>query len=128
MLYTSNFQPQPISQKAQSADGGEGGVEGSDWPVDEGLGGAVLTVVLEPSHKVYVRPPKTSRYDRELLAQAITSPAVSVVVKGNGLLFVVLGGGVIVGGGMLRVVYPHWSSVDVRKGVVVMKDPEEHWQ
>lgn len=69
-----------------------------------------------------------ARYDRELLAQAITSPAVSVVVKGNGLLFVVVGGGVIVGGRMLRVVYPHGSLVDVRKGVVVTKDPEEQSQ
>ena len=27
----------------------------------EGLGGAVLTVVLEPSQCVYVRPPATAR-------------------------------------------------------------------
>lgn len=97
--------------------------------VDEGLGGAVLTVVLEPAQKVWVSwYAATSRYDRELLAQAITSPAASVVVKRNGLLFVVVGDGVTVDGGMFRVVYPHGSSVDVRKGVVVMKVPEEHWQ
>ena len=52
----------------------------------------------------------------------------SVVVKGNRLLFVVVGGTVIVGGGMLRVVYPQRSLVDVRKGVVVTKDPEEQSQ
>ena len=56
------------------------------------------------------------------------SPVASVVVKGNGLLFVVVGGGVTVDGGMLRVVYPQGSSVDVRKGVVVTKDPEEQSQ
>ena len=52
----------------------------------------------------------------------------SIVVKGNGLLFDVVGGAVTVGVGMLRVVYPHESLVDVRKGVVVTKDPEEQSQ
>ena len=89
---------------------------------------AVLTVELEPSQYVNVSPPATARYDRELLAQAITSPAVSVVVKGNGLLFVVVAGFVVTGGRMVKVVYPQISLLDVRKGVVVMSDPEEHWQ
>ena len=77
---------------------------------------------------MYVSPPATARYDRELLAQAITSPAVSVVVKGSGFPFVVVGGVVVIGGGMVRVVYPQMSLFDVRKGVVVKNDPEEHWQ
>ena len=58
----------------------------------------------------------------------MTSPAVSVVVKGNGLVFVVVGGAVVVGGGTVRVVYPHGLLVDVRKGVVVVKDPDEQSQ
>lgn len=45
ILYTSKVQPQPSSQNAQSADGdGDGG-----GAVGEGLGDAVLTVVLEPA-------------------------------------------------------------------------------
>lgn len=89
---------------------------------------AVLTVELEPSQYVNVSPPATARYDRELLAQATMSPAVSVVVKGKGLLLVVVGGVVVTGGGMVKVVYPQRSLLDVRKGVVVMNDPEKHWQ
>lgn len=58
----------------------------------------------------------------------MTSPAVSVVVKGNGMPFVVVGGAVVIGGGTVRVVYAHGSLVDVWKGVVVVKDPVEHWQ
>ena len=58
----------------------------------------------------------------------MTSPAVSVVVKGNGFPFVVVGDVIVIDGGMTRVVYSHGSLLDVRKGVVVVKDPEEHWQ
>ena len=88
----------------------------------------MLTVVLEPSQYVNVSPPATARYDKELLAQATMSPAVSVVVKGKGLLSIVVGGVVVTGGGIVKAVYPQGSLLDVRKGVVVMNDPEEHWQ
>ena len=34
----------------------------------------------------------------------MTSPAISVVVKGNGMVFVVVGGSVVIGGGTVKVV------------------------
>ena len=77
---------------------------------------------------MYVSPPATAKYERELVAQAITSPAASVVVKGSGFPFFVVGGVVVIDGGVIRVVYPQGSLLDVRKAVVVRKDPEEHWQ
>ena len=54
------------------------------------------------------------------------SPAASVVVKGNGLVFVVVGRAEVVGGGTGRVVQPQILLIDVKKGVVVVKDPDEH--
>ena len=77
-----------------------GGGGGGD---DDGF--AVETVVLLPSQRVKVSfNVATSRYDKLLLAQAIISPASSVVVNGNGFPSVVAGGAVVEGGGMVRLV------------------------